>query len=485
LVAQTAALDPVDLTQATALMNTGFQNAPTNQMALKMSNTVNRAISSQSQGQVNDILANLLDTFALERDDFIKIEQGKAIAMNEKAAFDTALPGRAADIEAKAIKGGPRKIKTAELPSRERLDDFAYIESPEISTKEIDAKINIKSLQDWLKLKILGKEFPNVKGGTSKMRREDLLGLVDDYKTNQLQFSDEAIAHFSPAKIAAKDVSPVKSTRAKDKSKVAVIPMMSDDDFKTLDFEKKIAVFKAMIKSSIPQRTLSEEDFDTLIAMMGNEDPDDDGKFNDFYEHISKEKETKGFGLAKMAGKKIAFGCGFAKPSMKIEAANIDFDSGIKRETTYIPLGRYFVNRHKLGENRLMIKTIKGGAISGLPTLTISPKLSKMIHKIVTGKGFPSHNELGELGDDDKDILYKIFKLSQAQGIDSIPAPSKSRDDQELNRFTILRGEIVAGNDSKELVKEFKVLLLKMMGENKIAKHAGREILMDLVSLGY
>ena len=91
-----------------------------------------------------------------------EIEQAKAIALNKKAAFDTALPERASAIEKKAIQGGPRKIKTAELPSRERLDDFAYIESPEISTKEIDAKINIKSLQDWLKLKILGKEFPNV-----------------------------------------------------------------------------------------------------------------------------------------------------------------------------------------------------------------------------------------------------------------------------------------------------------------------------------
>ena len=69
--------------------------------------------------------------------------------------------------------------------------------------------------------------------------------------------------------------------------------------------------------------------------------------------------------------------------------------------------------------------------------------------------------------------------------IESIPAPRKSRDDQELNRFTILRGEILDGNDSKELVKEFKVLLLKMMNEGKIGKSAGREVLMDLISLGY
>ena len=53
-----------------------------------------------------------------------------------------------------------------------------------------------------------------------------------------------------------------------------------------------------------------------------------------------------------------------------------------------------------------------------------------MINKIVTGRGFPSHNELGELADDDKDILHKIFKLNQAEGIESIPASSQSRDEQ-------------------------------------------------------
>ena len=70
---------------------------------------------------------------------------------------------------------------------------------------------------------------------------------------------------------------------------------------------------------------------------------------------------------------------------MKMEASNVDFKSGIKREIRYIPLGRYYVNRHKLADHKLMIKTMKGGAVNGLPTLTISPKLSKMINKIVTG----------------------------------------------------------------------------------------------------
>ena len=68
------------------------------------SNAVDRAISSNSPGQVTDVLTNLLDTFKIERDDFAQIEQAKAIALNKKAAFETALPERASEIERKPFK---------------------------------------------------------------------------------------------------------------------------------------------------------------------------------------------------------------------------------------------------------------------------------------------------------------------------------------------------------------------------------------------
>ena len=80
---------------------------------------------------------------------------------------------------------------------------------------------------------------------------------------------------------------------------------MAEDDFKALNFDKKIKVFKSIIKKNIPQRALKEDDFDALIQMMGDEDSKDDGKFNDLYEYILKEKATKGFGIApKKAGKR-------------------------------------------------------------------------------------------------------------------------------------------------------------------------------------
>jgi hypothetical protein len=48
----------------------------------------------------------------------------------------------------------------------------------------------------------------------------------------------------------------------------------------------------------------------------------------------------------------------------------------------------------------------------------------------------------------------------------------------------LLRGEILAGNDSPELIKEFKSLLLKMSNSGQLPVAQVYRILGDLLALG-
>jgi hypothetical protein len=66
-----------------------------------------------------------------------------------------------------------------------------------------------------------------------------------------------------------------------------------------------------------------------------------------------------------------------------------------------------------------------------------------------------------------------------------LPTPKRTKDDEEENRFEILRGMIIAGNDNKEMVKEFKTMLVKFSNDGRIKKTEAREILLDLASMGY
>jgi hypothetical protein len=162
----------------------------------------------------------------------------------------------------------------------------------------------------------------------------------------------------------------------------------------------------------------------------------------------------------------------------------VDFEKGIKADKTYIPFGKYTINNQKLAGGTLMIKTMKGGAIPKLPTIGISPALGGIIKKMIGG-GLPSYNEMSELSDDEKNTLYKVFKLSQIDKADLLPSPDKTKDEQEMNRFQILKGQIQAGNDNKELIKEFKVMLLKFINGGKIPKAQGMDIITELMAMGY
>jgi hypothetical protein len=59
-----------------------------------------------------------------------------------------------------------------------------------------------------------------------------------------------------------------------------------------------------------------------------------------------------------------------------------------------------------------------------------------------------------------------------------------SKKEADLNRFQILKGEIQAGNDNKQLIKEFKVMLMKFMNDHTIPLKQGRDILLEITSMG-
>jgi hypothetical protein len=67
----------------------------------------------------------------------------------------------------------------------------------------------------------------------------------------------------------------------------------------------------------------------------------------------------------------------------------------------------------------------------------------------------------------------------------NLPTPKRNKESEDENRFNILRGQLLSGNDNKELVKEFKTMLLKLSNEGRIGKVEARELLLDLTALGH
>jgi hypothetical protein len=162
----------------------------------------------------------------------------------------------------------------------------------------------------------------------------------------------------------------------------------------------------------------------------------------------------------------------------------VALNEGIQRTVNYVPFGRYIIQRHRLADNTLMMRHKRGGAIIAFPTHKISTALSRIFKKLIKNE-MPSYEEVGNLSKDEQAFLHKVIKHAQLEDQMRIPSPNKSEEEQQNDRFEILKGEISAGNDNPELIKEFKQLLFKFIQEGKIPRRQGHEILMDLTSLGF
>jgi hypothetical protein len=161
-----------------------------------------------------------------------------------------------------------------------------------------------------------------------------------------------------------------------------------------------------------------------------------------------------------------------------------DYSQGIMPTQQYVPFGRYHINNHKLNDNIIAVRRHTGCNVVGFPVERVSNDLGNILRTIVGG-GQPQFHHLEKLSDEEKLYLHKLSKASNILDRISIPTPNKDDDDKDINQFEILKGEILSGNDSGDLVKRFKILIMKMVKKDLLPKSQAKEILMDLVSIGY
>lgn len=173
-------------------------------------------------------------------------------------------------------------------------------------------------------------------------------------------------------------------------------------------------------------------------------------------------------------------GSGIVKPISE----RIDKTQGIKQGHTHVPFGKYIINKNRLDDDIFSFKHVKGYGVKGYPSKKISRNLSNVI-KTIIGGGVPKFNELSNLSEDEKNYLHTVSSKAGIMDKLSVPTPSKDSMEQDVHSFNVMKGEILAGNDSSVLIKKFKLLLLKLSKNGSLPKRECQEIMEDLIQLGY
>jgi hypothetical protein len=200
-------------------------------------------------------------------------------------------------------------------------------------------------------------------------------------------------------------------------------------------------------------------------------------EINDIKEKFDNYKISSGKGIRRMSGRGVSFNIK-EEPETKPKSIKLKIAGVIEKEPSYVPFGRYAINRFKLANDIFMLRTQKGGAIPRLLTQKLSSKLSKII-KTIADKGTPSFEEIGNLDTLDKQILHKILQESHISSI-STPNPSRDQDEKDHRRFLILKGELISGNNNQNLIKELKTLIIRLLSKEILPRREAMNALTEL-----
>jgi hypothetical protein len=172
-----------------------------------------------------------------------------------------------------------------------------------------------------------------------------------------------------------------------------------------------------------------------------------------------------------------ALGLGLSKPVKKGKGIS-------KGKNLFVPFGNNEINFTSLEKDILSLRRKSKSNLMGLPSKHISKPMKNIVNNIIGGK-VANYNDIQSLTDDEKNYLHKIVNKSNLQDRLSVPSPSKDQAEKDKHEWEVMQGEILAGNDSHELVKKFKILTLKLTRQKLLPRTEVNELLSDLCLLGY
>ena len=165
-------------------------------------------------------------------------------------------------------------------------------------------------------------------------------------------------------------------------------------------------------------------------------------------------------------------------------AISLDESKGIPlKPNTYVPFGRYILSQDHLHNNQLKLRNIQGGSISKFPTASISSDLARIVKRLISGTEIDS-KDIQELSERDRMQLQQIVSAAKIQDRIKFNV-DLDNDEAMLKRYDILIGQINAGNDNKDMVREYKQLLLKLKNKQYFSAQTVTEAFELLHSIGY
>lgn len=175
------------------------------------------------------------------------------------------------------------------------------------------------------------------------------------------------------------------------------------------------------------------------------------------------------------------------KSKRKVGRPKIEYITGegveVQKIEKFCKLGMLVINKLMLDQNnKVQIRYPSGGPLAEFPVTIVSDHMANLLRSILKGESV-NQRLLNMLPEEEKMLFYNLMKrckLDSQLGLYNY----KSEEDEKLwNRFILLKGMILAGNNSPEILKETKTLILRFMNNGTMKRSTGNQLLMEINSI--
>ena len=169
---------------------------------------------------------------------------------------------------------------------------------------------------------------------------------------------------------------------------------------------------------------------------------------------------------------------------MNNDRTPLGFSEPPKAADKYIRLGKYKANKDKLLGGKLQVRSENNNQVNNVKSQVITKNIRDILLKINKGETI-NYNDVDKLDEEEKNHLYNIGKKLHIRELFDIPSTLKTQEEKMKDEFFKLRGSIMAGNNSPEILKKFKMLLIKMKNNKMISISEFNEILNIFLEMDY
>jgi hypothetical protein len=147
--------------------------------------------------------------------------------------------------------------------------------------------------------------------------------------------------------------------------------------------------------------------------------------------------------------------------------------------------GKYYVCVNALADGYLRVRYPCGSPLSDLGRHPISSDLKGILYDIIYEKKF-CEDDYQILDEDEKKIFDDLLYISKAEKMTDIPFyKHKKYNEQNRNelvkRYKLVSGQILAGNNNPDIIKELKMILINMLDKKIISQRDYNKMLNLIV----